>query len=44
MQGIINKQKPLFQNIDIDSLLPENHILRQLEKYIDLQFIKIITE
>jgi len=44
MQGQQTLQPQLFHYFDIESLLPENHLLRKIEKVIDLSFVRKLTE
>ena len=40
MMGKKTKQAPLFYYINIEDMIPENHILRLINKYIDFSFIR----
>lgn len=44
MQGQQQFQHQLFHYIDINSLIPQNHFLRKIDKYTDLSFVRILTE
>jgi len=44
MMGKKTKQSPLFYYINIGDMIPENHILRLINKYIDLSFIRKQTK
>jgi len=44
MMGKKTKQSPLFYYINIGNMIPENHILRLINKYIDLSFIRKRTK
>ena len=43
MIGRQEYQPKLFSIVDIDSLIPQNHLLRKIDKTIDLSFIREIT-
>ena len=43
MQGQNRYQKELFTYIDISSLIPENHILKKIDKVLDLSFVRELT-
>lgn len=40
MMGKKTKQYPLFYHINIEKMIPENHILRLINKYVDLSFVR----
>ncbi len=44
MMGKKTKQAPLFYYINIKDMIPENHILRLINKYIDFSFIRNKTK
>jgi transposase len=44
MQGIQIYQPQLFYYIDIEKLIPQNHILRKVDKIFDLSFVRQLTE
>ncbi len=44
MMGEKTKQSSLFYYIDIGDMIPENHILRLINKYIELFFIRKRTK
>ncbi len=44
MMGKKTKQAPLFYSINIKDMIPENHILRLINKYIDFSFIRKKTK
>ncbi len=44
MQGQKQYQQQLFYYFDIESLIPRNHLLRKIDKCIDLSFIRDLTE
>ena len=39
MLGQQHYQHQLFHYFDIDSLIPQNHLLRKIDKFIDLTFV-----
>lgn len=43
MQGIQHYQHQLFHYFDIESLIPQNHLLRKIDKTIDLSFVRELT-
>lgn len=43
MQGRQNYQPELFSVIDIEKLIPKNHLLRKLDRVLDLSFIREMT-
>jgi transposase len=44
MQGQQHYQHQLFHYFDIDSLIPQNHLLRKINKCIDLSFVSELTK
>lgn len=44
MQGQQHYQNQLFHYFDIESLIPQNHLLRKINKNIDLSFVRKLTE
>lgn len=44
MQGQQQYQHQLFHYFDIESLIPQNHLLRKINKCIDLSFVSELTE
>lgn len=44
MQGQQQYQHQLFHYFDIDSLIPQNHLLRRINKFVDLSFVRELTE
>ncbi len=44
MMGKKTKQSPLFYYMNISDMIPENHILRLINKYIDFSFIRKKTK
>lgn len=44
MQGQHKHQHQLFHYFDIESLIPQNHFLRKIDQYVDLSFIRELTE
>lgn len=43
MQGLQQYQPKLFVQIDINSLIPKNHILRKIDMLLDLSFVRELT-
>ena len=43
MQGLHHYQPKLFVQIDLDSLIPQNHILKKIDKILDLSFVRELT-
>ncbi len=44
MMGKKTKQSPLFYYMNISDMIPEDHILRLINKYIDFSFIRKRTK
>ena len=44
MQGNHNFQPELFVQIDYEALIPSNHLLRRINKVLDLSFVKQLTK
>ena len=44
MIGHQEYQPKLFSTVDIDSLIPPNHLLRKIDQALDLSFIREMTE
>jgi transposase len=44
MQGLQIYQPQLFYYIDIEKLVPQNHILRKIDKVFDLSFVRQLTQ
>ena len=44
MQGSHNFQPELFVQIDYQALIPDNHLLRRIDKVLDLSFVKQLTK
>ena len=44
MQGQQQYQHQLFHYFDIESLIPNNHLLRKIDKHVDLSFVNELTE
>lgn len=44
MQGQHHYQQQLFHYFDLESLIPQNHLLRKVDKAIDLSFVRKLTE
>jgi transposase len=44
MQGFKIYQPQLFYCVDIEKLIPQNHILRRIDKIFDLSFVRKLTE
>ena len=44
MQGHQTYQPELFSSISVEDLIPKNHLLRRLDKILDLSFIKPMTK
>lgn len=44
MQGKQEYQQELFFTVDINSLVPQNHLLRKIDKCLDLKFVRELTE
>lgn len=44
MQGYNLYQPKLFLYVDIEKLIPQNHILRKIDKIFDLSFVRKLTE
>ncbi len=43
MQGLHTYQPKPFQRVDIEALIPQNHILRKIDKAFDLSFTRELT-
>ena len=43
MQGNHDFQPELFVQIDYQALIPSHHILRRIDKVLDLSFVKQLT-
>ncbi|MEN0059379.1 MAG: hypothetical protein AAGB31_11140 [Bdellovibrio sp.] len=43
MQGQHHYQPELFSQIDYEQLIPPNHLLRKIDKVLDLSFLKELT-
>jgi len=43
MQGINSYTPQLFTYINIEELIPKNHILRKINKILDLSFVRELT-
>jgi transposase len=43
MQGLHTYQPKPFQYVDIETLIPQNHILRKIDKLLDLSFVRELT-
>ncbi len=44
MQGKHHYEPQLFHYFDLDSFIPQNHLLRKINNVIDLSFIKELTQ
>ena len=44
MQGQQSGQRVLFDTVDIDSLVPEDHLLRKIDAELDFDFIYEVTK
>ena len=44
MQGRQEYQSELFATIDIESMIPKNHLLRKLDRLLDLSFVREMTK
>ena len=44
MQGQQDSQRVLFDTIDLESLIPDDHLLRHIDAKIDFDFIYELTE
>lgn len=44
MLGQHQYQQQLFHYFDIESLIPQNHLLRKIDKVVDLSFVRKLTE
>lgn len=44
MQGKHHYEQELFHYLDIESFIPQNHLLRKIDKLIDLSFVDELTE
>ena len=44
MQGVQQYQPQLFYYFDMDALIPKNHMLRKIDKLVDLGFVRDITK
>ena len=44
MQGNHKLQNELFSQIDYEALIPNNHLLRRIDKVLDLSFVKKLTK
>src|SRR3990167_2257453 len=44
MQGQHQYQRQLFHYFDIESLIPQNHLLRKVDRCVDLGFVRDLTE
>lgn len=44
MQGQQDSQRVLFDTIDLENLIPEDHLLRRIDAKIDFDFIYEVTE
>ena len=40
MLGETQRQEPMFHYVRMEEMIPENHLLRLVDKYIDLSFIR----
>lgn len=44
MQGKQTHQRELFSTIDLESFIPIDHLLRKVDKLLDLDFLYDLTE
>ena len=44
MQGKQEYQSELFTEINIEQLIPASHLLRKLDKVLDLSFVRAVTK
>lgn len=44
MQGQQQYQHQLFHYFDIETLIPNNHLLRKIDKHVNLDFVNELTE
>ena len=44
MQGQQDSQRVLFDTIDLENLIPADHLLRRIDAQIDFDFIYRVTE
>ena len=44
MQGQQNSQRLLFDTIDLESLMPDDHLLRRIDARTDFDFIYEVTK
>jgi len=44
MQGKQTHQRELFSTIDLESFIPKDHLLRKVDKLLDLEFLYGLTE
>ena len=44
MQGKQPSQRELFCTIDLETFVPEDHLLRKLDRVVDLEFLYALTE
>ena len=44
MQGKQSGQQELFSTIDLESFIPKDHLLRKVDKILDLVFLYDLTE
>ncbi len=40
MLGEKKRSEPMFYHINVDALIPENHLLRLVDKYVDFRFVR----
>ena len=44
MLGEKQRTEPMFYHIKVEEMIPENHLLRLVEKYVDFSFIYLKVE
>lgn len=44
MQGRQEYQQELFATINVEAMIPQNHLLRKLDRLLDLSFVREMTE
>ncbi|PXW85692.1 hypothetical protein C8R34_1182 [Nitrosomonas sp. Nm84] len=44
MQGKQTHQRELFTTLDLESFIPKDHLLREVDKLLDLDFLYDLTE
>ncbi len=44
MQGKHERQSRLFEYVDIETLVPKDHLLRKIDRVVDLSFVRKLTK